>query len=330
MVTPLPSRLRRLVALLLICAASAVGAVSAAPAATATPVATTGHHHHQDWQVLVGNQSRNQAIQGMRFLPGQIWINEGDTVTWQANAAEIHTVTFFKGGDRQQTIAPFDPADPAQTMRTDGQVYDPSRYFNSGLLSTSSSFSAFPTIPVYQQYTLKFAHDGNFTYYCLVHGRMMVGTIHVREENTPYPFSQAQYDHQAAVRSHMLLADGRHLLASTRARSTRHHVFAGAQDDKVMIMRFLRGTVRIRVGTQVTFDNINVIVPHTVTFGPEQSGTSLLAPYGDPTSFSSGQLSSGILQPGQKFTVTFTKAGTFPYICILHDDMGMVGKVIVR
>jgi plastocyanin len=33
--------------------------------------------------------------------------------------------------------------------------------------------------------------------------------------------------------------------------------------------------------------------------------------------------------PGQTFTVTFKKAGTFPYICALHDEMGMVGTVKV-
>jgi plastocyanin len=30
-----------------------------------------------------------------------------------------------------------------------------------------------------------------------------------------------------------------------------------------------------------------------------------------------------------RFRITFTKAGAYPYICALHDDLGMVGKVIV-
>ncbi len=30
-----------------------------------------------------------------------------------------------------------------------------------------------------------------------------------------------------------------------------------------------------------------------------------------------------------RFRITFTKAGAYPYICALHDDWGMVGKVIV-
>jgi plastocyanin len=36
------------------------------------------------------------------------------------------------------------------------------------------------------------------------------------------------------------------------------------------------------------------------------------------------------MPPGTKFTVTFTKAGEFDYICALHDFMGMKGTVEVR
>jgi plastocyanin len=36
------------------------------------------------------------------------------------------------------------------------------------------------------------------------------------------------------------------------------------------------------------------------------------------------------MEPGAKFVVTFAKAGTFHYICALHDGMGMVGKVVVK
>ena len=30
-----------------------------------------------------------------------------------------------------------------------------------------------------------------------------------------------------------------------------------------------------------------------------------------------------------RFRVTFPNPGTFPYICLLHDDLGMKGMVIV-
>ena len=65
----------------------------------------------------------------------------------------------------------------------------------------------------------------------------------------------------------------------------------------------------------------------TVVFGPEP--TNLFVPVGNPTNFAGGQLNSGILLPGSSFTVTFTKAGTYHYICGLHDYLGMVGTVRV-
>jgi plastocyanin len=312
---------RRLVAVLLAAAVAAFGLGLAGSAQAGT---STRH-----WKVWVGNQSKNMAVQGMRFLPGQVWIDEGDSVTWVANAAEIHTVTFFKGGQKQTTVSPFDPTSAKQTTRMGGTTYDTGKYFNSGIITTGKGLAAFPDWQIFSRYTLTFPHAGNFTYYCLVHGVMMTGTIHVRPDGTAYPSTQQQYNKRATARAAALVKNGERLIASTRAKSTAHHVFAGAENSKVSVMRFLRGTVHIPVGTKVTFDDATVATPHTVTFGPEPPGPAVLGPSGDPTSYKGGALNSGIILPGQTFTVTFKKAGTFPYICALHDEMGMVGTVKV-
>jgi plastocyanin len=37
----------------------------------------------------------------------------------------------------------------------------------------------------------------------------------------------------------------------------------------------------------------------------------------------------GPVFPPTRFRVTFTKAGTYPYICSFHDNLGMKGTVIV-
>lgn len=321
MAVHLGQRARRLIAVLVCAALAAFGLGLAGPA----QADSSGHH----WKVWVGNESKDMAIQGMRFLPGQIWVNEGDTVTWVANAAEPHTVTFLPGGQKQASVPPFDPTDPKQTTRVGGKVYDASKYFNSGIITTGSGIAAFPKWSVFSRYTLKFTSQGSFTYYCLVHGKMMTGTIHVRPEGTDYPFTQEQYNKKAKAQAAALVKNGQRLLTATRAKSTAHHVFAGAENNKVIVMRFLRGTVHIPVGTKVIFDNDNIEIPHTVTFGPEPPGPAALAPSGDPTNYTGGALNSGILLPGKTFTVTFKKAGTFPYICALHDEMGMVGKVVV-
>ena len=32
---------------------------------------------------------------------------------------------------------------------------------------------------------------------------------------------------------------------------------------------------------------------------------------------------------GPQFSVTFQAAGTYKYLCVLHDDLGMVGSITV-
>jgi plastocyanin len=305
-------------------------AVLLATVALTAPSAANAETASRDWTVLVGNESNDMAIQGMRFLPGEIWVDAGDTVTWQANSAEIHTVTFFPGGEAQDSLPPFNPFDPNQILPVGGSDYDPAAYLNSGIMSTSDDVGPFPQVPIFRSYSLTFHDAGDFTYYCLVHGVMMVGTVHVRDAGTAYPYTQAQYDRQATLQGNQLVADGMRLRASTLQDADRHRVMMGADDDEVMLMRFLRGSVTVPVGGSVTFVNPGMLAPHTVTFGAEPPGPAVFAPSGDPTSYAGGDLNSGILEPGSTFTVTFTKAGTYPYLCALHDDMGMVGRVLVR
>jgi plastocyanin len=146
--------------------------------------------------------------------------------------------------------------------------------------------------------------------------------------NDPYPYTQAQYDRQAAVETHATVLDGNRLRADALRASDNHKVIEGADDNAAMVMQFLRPVVTIHVGESVTFENRNTATPHTVTFGEEPQNP--FASVGDPTNFSGGQLSSGILEPDSRYKVTFNSAGTFDYICALHDFMGMVGKVIVE
>ena len=46
--------------------------------------------------------------------------------------------------------------------------------------------------------------------------------------------------------------------------------------------------------------------------------------------FSYYQLAGTPLTQATTFDVTFTAAGTYSYICELHDEIGMVGRVIVN
>jgi len=307
-----PRRARLFVAAL--CAVLLPLAFSASASASPAPQPRT-------WQVAVGEETPNHAIQGMAFLPGTVWINQGDNIRWTAKAGEIHTVTFLATG---QSLLPFNPGDPLQLFPTKSSSYDGVSYRNSGIM-TNKTDSGFPAQTTYQ---LTFNVTGNFTYYCLVHGQMMQGTVHVRPAGTHYPFTQKQYNHQAAVQKAAVLGDGRRLWEKTQEDASRNLVFVGADDGTAMVMRFIKDEMRIRVGSRITFVNSGMAAPHTVTFGPEQP--NIFAPYGDPKNFTGQQLNSGIMLPGSSFTVTFTKAGTYHYICALHDYLGMAGTVKVE
>ena len=312
---------RALLAVLVLLMPATLGAVATSAQAAAAP--TT-------WTVLVGSQTSDMAIQGQRFLPGDITIDAGDTVTWKANAAEIHTVTFIAGGTPQATLPPFDPTDPKQVTPQGGHTMDGTSYFSSGLMTTSTTAGPLP-LPVVASYSITFPSAGTFTYYCLVHGVMMRGVVHVQPAGAPYPYTQAEIDTIAKWQSNAINADGFALRAQARAASSRHRVFTGADDGVAMVMRFVRSKVVIHRGQKVHFVNtMSMGAPHTVTFGNEPQGLALLQPSGDPTTYQGGDLNSGLLEPGATFTVTFNKAGTFPYICGLHDDMGMKGVVVVK
>lgn len=278
----------------------------------------------ETWTVQVGSESSSQAIQGMAFLPSNIYINAGDTVTWEANSAEIHTVTFLAKGQSLRSTQPFNPSLPQNIYQRGGKSYDGHSYFNSGVMSNVSD-SGFKAVT---EYSLGFPRKGNFTYYCLVHGMAMKGTVHVRAAGTDYPFDQSAYDHQADKRARAILRDGREAWDAARDQAGKHTVIAGTDNGTSMVMRFIQPRIEIRVGEKVTFVNNGMGAPHTVTFGKEPANVAV--PRGNPARFGGGDLNSGILPPHSKFTVTFTKAGEFDYICGLHDFMGMVGTVEVR
>jgi len=66
--------------------------------------------------------------------------------------------------------------------------------------------------------------------------------------------------------------------------------------------------LKIAVGTTVTWTNRDDI-PHTVVSND-------------------GVFKSKVLDTDEKFSFTFSKAGTFPYFCSIHPKM--VGKVVVQ
>jgi plastocyanin len=321
---PGKSLLRRLI-LAVISVTALILPVAVGSSASASTSEHATWHRHVTWHVRVGAETPDMAVTAMAFLPKNIWVDVGDTVHWTSNSAEPHTVTFLKPGT---SLPEFDPSNPTQTQRQGPSSYNGTAYTNSGIMATQPIFTF--TNPA-TSYRLRFTATGDFTYYCLVHGVMMKGRVHVRPAGTPYPYTQRDYDRVGNHRAQALLHDG--LIAWRHAKhvqaTTGHSVRVGIEGEGFAVMRFIRSHVVVHRGATVRFFVAGPGAPHTVTFGQEPPIPAVLGPSGDPTHYAGGNLNSGVLQPGNPFDVTFTKTGRFHYICAIHDGMGMVGDVTV-
>lgn len=290
------------------------GVASAAPA----------HASHHTWYVQAGTQSPNGAIMGMVYLPGTLTIDVGDSVVWVGNSAEPHTVTF-----NPQYPADNNPFAPA----TAGGAFNGARYVNSGAMTNlPQSVTGFPSA---HSFSLTFTRAGTFHYICLFHPGM-AGTVKVNPAGSAYPKTQRQINFASTIQSARIVASGYALMAREDARASNHLVFAGATDMNTGadVMRFMLPTVVIQAGQSVTFENPSM-EPHTVTIGTEPASCP---PEAGPscdmgsTTYSGGYFNHWLnpgMAPDHSVTITFTKAGTYHYVCGLHDYMGMVGTVIV-
>jgi len=295
--------------------------------------------HADSWHLWVGAQTADKAHQALAFLPNEIWVHVGDSVTWTFAADDAHTVTFLKPG---QVRPPYQVGCPGSTP--DGSFETAASCVNSGVLINES------------MYTVAFPAAGNFKLVCLVHS-MMTATVHVVEPSETLPHDQAFYDEQAREEAHALFSD---VVASRPVTYDASAVAAGA--GKVVatgggfetgsVMRFSRERMVIHVGDTVEWTNSEAATNHTITFGPEPD--NLIVPSANVfldadgarhavISSASDAVHSGFIspapqdriglpQPGPgstRFRVTFTAPGEFNYICSLHDDLGMTGQVIV-
>src|SRR5690242_7151302 len=83
--------------------------------------------HADTWHLWVGAQTADKARQALAFLPNEIWIHAGDSVTWTVAADDAHTVTFLRPG---QIRPPFQVGCPGSTP--DGSAETGAACVNSG------------------------------------------------------------------------------------------------------------------------------------------------------------------------------------------------------
>ena len=205
--------------------------------------------------------------------------------------------------------------------------------------------------------TYTFPKAGAFQLICNVHPGMQVG-ITVKAAGTPVPLSAAQVTAKALTEVAAAWAKAKPLAAAPVPANT---VYAGV-GSTTAILGFFPKVLKVKAGTTVTFLNRSPSEVHNVAFGPEKyllafsKKTDLLPqgptspnqvtplyPFGtepkggysyDGTNHGNGFLSTPLSAGSPKVPlpksakVTFTKAGTYKYICFLHGS-DMAGTVIV-
>src|SRR5262245_18423071 len=123
------------------------------------------------WKVDLGAQSKDAAKQALAFLPNEIWIYEGDSITWTSKTDEVHTVTLLKqasgGAPTAGTTRPATAAGctgGSQGGATAGTP-NPSPFNGSSCVNSNIIVDG-------QSYTISFPAAGNYKFVCLIHRDM--------------------------------------------------------------------------------------------------------------------------------------------------------------
>jgi plastocyanin len=299
------------------------------------------------WQVKIGGESADHALQAQGFFPTTLTVNEGDTVNWTMNADFFHTVTFLSGNPAPQEPIPSGEGNllmlNARSQFPVGEPnYDGTAFVGSGLFTAKGS-----------TFKLTFTKAGTFGYVCLLHPGMAAQVV-VQPAGSAVPMTQEQVDAQGNAEMFAKLSIANQFLQDAKPTSkansdgtTTYTVPNGVGGNQASVVRFLPVELRIKPGDSVSFPVNDPHEIHTATFYdpagtvplfvaplPQSNGPpKLIIPHGLPegstTVDSAGLFGSGILGPGQTYTFTFPKAGEYSYVCVIHAPQGMFGKIIV-
>ena len=247
---------------------------------------------------------------------------------------------------------------PSRAPGAPAETYDGTSFASSGILSDVPAGP--PGTPANNTFTLNFDTPGTYEFVCLVHP-FQKGTVQVVAATAKDVPSQADIDAQAATELAPLLAEIEQIKQLSPFVVTQEagpngttiwHVQAGTRGPSRFseVFEFLAKDITIEEGDTVVWTSPAF---HTVTFHPGQQAPEFVLPEpqdaGPPllrinpavllpekpasTFDGTGYWNSGTIGQdaplGASFSMTFSKAGRFEYICALHVSMGMEGSVTV-
>jgi plastocyanin len=245
---------------------------------------------------------------------------------------------FWFNGTRQLDL------NPLSALPQGGKTEDGSQVNGSGA-----------PIGAAKPYTLKFTKAGSFTYYCVIHPGMKA-KVKVVAKGKKIP--SAKQDRKAAAK--LFATEVKAAKKQSKLTLPKNTIQGGNDKGKVVQLRFFPKKLSVPVGTSVTMQVKSLPEIHTFSFGPAAYLQTLaskfvvpqptgalafngqialpsdappnLPPY-DGTNHGNGYFSTGVLdgdpnspQPSSA-KITFSKAGTYQFICLIHPFMQ--GTVVV-
>ena len=316
----------------------------------------------QTYSVVVGAENSSLGVTVNAFFPENLRIHVGDTVLFNQNSFEIHTVTFLAGGPMPDLLVPF-PLGPSGAMMLNPMVafptppssgYDGSSYANSGVMSLD------PGQPT--QFSLTFTNPGTYDYVCVVHGITMSGKVEVVDPSVNI-LSPKDVSKQAKKDIHNSLKEGKRVYKeamSNLPKPTRnpdgtltYHVVMGYSKGQIDLMAFFPRKLNVHQGDTVEWAmGATNMAPHTVTFLNGAEEPPFVVPVPNPAGgppflvinpevalpqnaagpvTRTGIYNSGLMENGMpNFSIKIGDiVGPISYECLLHDASGMVATLNV-
>lgn len=269
------------------------------------------------------------------FLPGNVTVVTGTTLTWSFPWYEPHSVSMFQGAEPTE-----EP--PAATS---GEFPNDSNVFHSGVIFGDPANP--PTVSV------KFVQAGTYQYFCVIHP-FQIGQVTVldpKSAGVPGADNQQSLDARGAAEYNSQLTQIKAVAANLGAQPVAVSTKAGGASQYTVVVgaavaqqtwqadaqQFFPPAVNIKEGDSIVWRN-DTQTPHTVTIGPPPAFTDITeTPVVKPAGgvYTGGNANSGTLwsipdpAANKTFELVFAKQGSYNYYCLLHENQGMVATVNV-